>query len=227
VPAVSTAAAAPARMSFFIVEGSLCGRGSQRVLAFAAAETCAAKLQECVGNVTPCHKRASSPQADAPRWLRRLELLTGHRRRPQLAGAEDHAAGRIAAPRLPTGSGATPQNGRRRDRDAPRHLRRPRSPRLRRPRSRTFAGHSLRSGFLTIAAEAGRASGSSARSAATNRSTRCGAMCAGSISSRNTRARRSCEPTLSCRSHNVCATSILSMHENHGPCSARNRATPE
>ena len=59
----------------------------------------------------------------------------------------------------------------------------------------SYAGHSLRSGFLTSAAESGASIwklSEGSKEAGTSRWTRCAAMCAGSICSRNTQGRRSC-----------------------------------
>ena len=56
----------------------------------------------------------------------------------------------------------------------------------------SYAGHSLRSGFLTSAAESGAWSGKYPNSRATSRWTRCAAMCGGSTCSRNMPEPRSC-----------------------------------
>ena len=71
----------------------------------------------------------------------------------------------------------------------------------------TYAGHSLRSGFLTSAAEAGASVRSSARSRVTSRWTRCVATSTGSICSKSMRGRRSSD----CR---ICTRSILMMHDD-------------
>ena len=57
----------------------------------------------------------------------------------------------------------------------------------------SYAGHSLRSGFLTSAAESGRLDLEAQRSIpGISRWIRCAAMCGGSICSRSTQGRRSC-----------------------------------